>query len=239
MGSPLRASRRKAWWSINASGSAGSPWRCKIARCRIETGLEHRKAACGERRIVGQVAHPQRDIEVLADQVDAARRQVELERDRRVARDEVGERLPQHVVRKIGRHRDAEPSARLHLPLLRQGGGGIDFGHHLVRMLEHAAAEVGDGQLARRSQQQAFAELRLEVGDAPRHGRLRLAGALGGAAEAAFVDDAREQQEVVGFEGGHGSLSCLWNDVIHLTVFRNDFGTTTLIPSSPRPEDLR
>ena len=67
-------------------------------------------------------------------------------------------------------------------------------------MLEHAVAEVGDGELARRSQQQPLAELRLERSDASRNGRFRQPHAGRGAAEAALVDDAGEQHQVIRLE---------------------------------------
>jgi len=69
-----------------------------------------------------------------------------------------------------------------------------------VRMFEHAAAEIGDGELARGPQQQTLAELCFEVRDATRHGRLGLPGSLCRAAEAALVHHAGEEQKVIGLE---------------------------------------
>ena len=52
-------------------------------------------------------------------------------------------------------------------------------------------AEIGQAQLARAAQQEPLAELRLEGGDAPRHGRFGQARLRGGAAETAGLADAR------------------------------------------------
>ena len=169
-----------------------------------------------------RVAHANRHVEVLADQIDEACGQVDLERDRRILPDELGEHRREHEVGEVARHRHAQPSARLDLPVLGQRRRGRDVLDDVMRMLEHGAAEVGDGELARRAQQQPFAELRFERRHASRHGRLGQAQALGGAGKAAFVDDAGEEQEIVGFEV-HGSSAGLrhsalfhqWNNDIH------------------------
>jgi hypothetical protein len=41
-----------------------------------------------------------------------------------------------------------------------------------MRVLEHAVAEIGNGELARRAQQQALAQLRFQRRHAPGDGRL-------------------------------------------------------------------
>ena len=86
------------------------------------------------------------------------------------------------------------------LPVLgqrRRGGHVLD---DVMRVLEHRVPEVGDGELARGAQQQALAQLGFQGRHASRDRRLGEAQALGGARKAALIDDAREEEEVVGLE---------------------------------------
>jgi hypothetical protein len=172
----------------------------QIRRRGVQADRKRRHLTRCQRGVVGQAAHAQREVEVLADQVDAARRQVELEGDRRVLFDEIGEQPAEHDGREVGRHRYPQPPARQHLALLRERAGGLDFGRDLVRVLEHAVTEVCDRQLACRAKQQALAELRFQRRDAPRHGRFGQPDTLRGAAETALVGDPREEHQVVRFQ---------------------------------------
>ena len=104
------------------------------------------------------------------------------------------------MVGHVARHRHAQAAARLDLPVLGERFGRRHVLDEMMRVLEHRAAEVGDGELARRAQQQALAKLGFKRGDPSRHGRLGQFQSLRGAREAAFVDDAGEQQQVIGFE---------------------------------------
>ena len=167
--------------------------------CRENTARRRAASDASSR----QVAHAERDVEILADQVDPPRRQVDLERDRRI------------VARRI--RRGAAPSTRLaksagidtrsrplgsDLPVLRQATPPRPRPRRDVTgMLQHGVAEIGDRELARGAQQQALAQLRFERREPARDGRFGQPQALGRPREAAFVDDAGEEQKVVGFDG--------------------------------------
>src|SRR5215471_6501714 len=77
-------------------------------------------------------------------------------------------------------------------------------------MLEHRASEIGDRELARGPQQESFAEPRFEGGNPSRDGRFGQAETLRCPRKAAFLHDAREDQEVVGLEF-HGAAYCCCN----------------------------
>ena len=79
-----------------------------------------------------------RHVEVLADEVDEARGQVHLERDRRIALDEFGEQRREHQVGQVVGHGHPQPAAGLGLPILRQRRGRLDVVDDVMRMREHA-----------------------------------------------------------------------------------------------------
>src|SRR5437868_814933 len=68
--------------------------------------------------------------------------------------------------------------------MLRERARRLDFSRDLMRVRQHAVAEIGDGELACRPQQEPLAELRFERRDSPRYGRPGQAHAFGRAAEA-------------------------------------------------------
>ena len=116
------------------------------------------------------------------------------------ASDELREQGCEDQVGHVGRHRDPQSPAGLDLPILGQRSRRFDLVDDVMRVLEHAVAEVGDGELAGGAQQQALAELRFQCRHAPGNRRLGEAQALGRAAEAALVHHPGEQEEIVGFE---------------------------------------
>ena len=64
-----------------------------------------------------------------------------------------GEEFAEHEARQVARHRHPQAPAGLRLALQRQRGRCLDFLHDVMRMVEDAAAEVGDRELAGRAQQ--------------------------------------------------------------------------------------
>ena len=200
----------------------------------IESGRPRGDAPGGERGVVRQLAHADRHVEVLADEVDPPRRQVDLERDCRIAADEVGEEIAENEVREVAGHRYAQAAAGLGLALQCERRRGVDFLRHVARMVEHAAAEVGDAELAGRAQQQALAQLRLQRRHAAGDRGFRQAQALGRAAEAAGVGHAGEQEEVVGF------YCCFHGTMISnfmASGYRPATNTFTPRRSTPRSDD--
>ena len=178
-------------------------------------------------------AHADRDVEVLADEIDEARREVDLQRDRRIRPDELREERREHDRAQVARHRHAQPSGGLDLPVLgerRRRGHVLD---DVMRVLQHREPEVGDRELAGRAQQQPLAQLGFERRHPARHRRLGEPEPPGRPREAAFVDDAREEQEIVRLEfmGLRVAVGALhWprcqpllhgNNVIHFDGFRH------------------
>ena len=93
-----------------------------VRRCSVQTAREGRDATRRERCIVAQFAHADRHIEVLGNQIDEPRGEVDLEPDRRVLEHELREHRREHEIRHVARHGHAEPAARLHLAVLRDTG---------------------------------------------------------------------------------------------------------------------
>ena len=188
---------------------------CQIARCGVQAARQHGHFARRKQRVVRQVTHAHRQVEILSEQIDAPWRQVKLQRDGRMHGDEGAQHVGQHQVGKVARHRHAQPTARLRLAIFLQGCHGIDLGCHLLRVFPQLLAELGDCQAARGAQQQALAQPLFQCCNAARHGGLGQTEPLGGTAEAAHLDDAGKDQEVVRFKLFHTR-----NNYIHLQVFR-------------------
>jgi hypothetical protein len=119
----------------------------------------------GERSVVGQVAHAHGHVEVLADQVDAPRRQIHLQRappGSRTMKSAI--HGPSRLVAKSAgidtRRRPLGSTCRCWA----SEDAAIHLGQHVAGVFEHAVAEVGHCELARGAQQQALAQLRLESG---------------------------------------------------------------------------
>ena len=84
----------------------------------IQAAREHGHSASGARRVVTQFPHADRYVEVLADEIHEARGEIDLQRDRWVLEDELGEQRREDEVGHIARHRHTQAPARLDLPVL-------------------------------------------------------------------------------------------------------------------------
>ena len=195
----------------------------------VQAAAERGHPARGERRVVAQVAHADRDVEVLADQVDEARRQVDLQRDRRIARART--RASSGASTRFARSPGIVTRSR---PLGSPGGVcASDAAASTSSTTWCACSSTARPKSVTVSLRVVRSSRRspscaLERGDAPRDGRLRQAQALGGAREAAFVDHAGEQQQVVRLRGSwgvhvrsRGASDCpvWWNNDIHFEGF--------------------
>ena len=190
----------------------------QIARRGIQAAGKHADAPCRKQCVVGQVAHAQGKVEILAEQVHAPRRKVELQRHRRMQRDEGRQHVGQQQIGEIGGHRHPQAAAGTRLTVFAQGFDGIDLRRHLARVFQQLQAELGQCEAARGTQHQALAELLFEESDAPRYGGFGQADTLGGATEAAGLGDTGEDQQVIGFVLFH-----IRNNVIRLMVFCSYF----------------
>jgi len=154
------------------------------------------QAARGEQRIVWQRPDADGGIESLAQQVDPARREVQLQRDGRVQGHERGQHVAEHQVRDVAGHGYPQPPARRGLAVVAQGRRGVHLEGDLARVLEKLPSELGQRLTPRRAQQEALANPRLQRRDAPRDGGLWQTQPLGGAAEAPQLGDAGEHEQV-------------------------------------------
>ena len=187
-----------------------------VGGCGVEASGERREPARGERRVVGDLADAKRDVDVLADEVDVARRQIEVERDPRMARHECRERRREQEVRQVVGHARAQAARRLGLPVRGDRPGGFDVLGDVPRVLEHRAAEIGQRERAGGAQEQPFAEGLFERRHAARHRRLGKAQACCGVREPAIVGDPGEDHEVVCTER---VLSHIGNNMIPFCSF--------------------
>ena len=130
-----------------------------------------------------------RQVEALLDEVGGAIRQVEIERQLRMAHAELGDGGRQVP------HAKRDPAGQPQ-PALRHDGCGA---YHALRLVEvrqqlHAALverlpRFGEREPARRPIQEPRVEVRLELRDLPRHRRGRDGKAFGGAGKTAQLDD--------------------------------------------------
>src|SRR5690606_37362371 len=102
------------------------------------------------------------------------------------------------LLQEVGWQGYSQRALRRGLAVLGQRAGGLGLLEQAPRMLEHAFAELGDRELASGAGEQPFAETALERADPPGDGRFRQAAALGGLREAAGIDHAGEEDQVVG-----------------------------------------
>ena len=178
----------------------GQAVHARVLRRGIQGQGAEGHAARRQAGIVGQVAHADGQVKIFFQQIHAARRQVQLQRNGRVAAQELGQHLAHQRVAEIGWHGNAQQAARTRLAVLGQRAGRFRFLDHLARMVEQAGAKFRQRQLARGAQQQPFAQFRFQQRDAARQGRLGQVHALGGARKTAALDDAREQQQISGID---------------------------------------
>ncbi len=138
-------------------------------------------------------ADAHRRVESLVDQVDHAIRQLELELHRRVLAHELrdggrevlgAERHGSGQAQRAARNGGAFRRGRLRF---------LEVGEELDRPLVKRAPGLRQRDPARRAVEKAHAELRLEVGHEPRHGRHRHPEPRRSPGEAAGLDDASER----------------------------------------------
>ena len=65
----------------------------EVPRCCVKAHREHREPARRQRRIIWKIAHAQCNVEVLADQVDPSRRQIDFKRNGWVFGNEFGQQI--------------------------------------------------------------------------------------------------------------------------------------------------
>ena len=145
---------------------------------------------------------PHRGVESFVDEIDDAVGQLDVEAHLGKARGEFGDR-GREVVRAEG-HAAGEPQR----PARRDGAGArrrlrlLEVGEELHATLVERTSGFGEGEAARRAVEQPGAKVRLELGHVARHRRHRHAEAIGGAREAAGLDDLGESGD--GVEAVHG-----------------------------------
>ncbi|KGX96333.1 hypothetical protein Y023_5102 [Burkholderia pseudomallei A79D] len=143
------------------------------------------------------VAHPQREIEAFADDVDVMIGQRQFDpHTRKGLRERRAERREDRVAERM-RGRDAQQAARLVVALGQLPRAVREPAQHVGRGREIEPSAFRQREPARRALEQLHAERRLEAGDRFRHRRRRFREPARRLAEAAFLDRADE-----GFERG-------------------------------------
>src|SRR5690606_9293046 len=170
--------------------------------------------------VVEPGAHADGDVEAFVDHVHAAVAHVHLHPDLRVFGEEVGQQSRDLLLRQP--HRDAHPhhAARLRAEAVDHFARGLRLGQHRLCVAVHALADVGDGEPARGTLQQAYAQLRFQLADAPAQARLGDPECAFRGGESAVVDDGREVVEVVEVLHGDSSKFRTFRD-IRACLFRN------------------
>jgi hypothetical protein len=100
-------------------------------------------------------------------------------------------------LRQFHRRADAHQAAWLGGNALDRFARRLRLRDHVLRVPVHVLADLGDRELARRALQQAHAEVRLQLRDAPAQPRLRDAERALGGGIAAMLDHAGEELQVV------------------------------------------
>jgi hypothetical protein len=141
--------------------------------------------------------HADGDVEAFVDDIDATVADVHLDADLRVLRQELRQQLRHRLLRDADRHADADDAARFRAEAIDHFARGLRFGEHRQGMAVDALADIGDRETARGPLQQAYAEVGLELADAPAQPRLGDPERAFGSGETAVVDDGGEVVEVV------------------------------------------
>src|SRR5439155_19771870 len=118
------------------------PPSCEISGRGIEAAGEYGHAAGGEGRVVSQFTHADGDVEVLADEIDETRGEIQLERDRRVFEGELGQQRRQDDVGYVAWHGHTQAAARLDLPVVGERLRCCHVLHDVACMVEHRQPEV-------------------------------------------------------------------------------------------------
>jgi len=153
---------------------------------------KHRDAPPDHAGVAG-IAHAQRAIDALAQQVHEAVAGAKVQFDLRKAREEFGQRRDHHQPRQCRREVHAQPPAWHQRGLAEVG---LDLVH--VRQQPHAVLVVGlalagHAHAARGPLQQLRAQPPLQRLDGVRHGGARQREVVGRRRETAQLDDARKQ----------------------------------------------
>ena len=140
-----------------------------------------------------QLADPDREIDPFLDQVDERVGHAEIDPERRIAGQELGQGRGDVQAAERHRRAQAEHAARLGLELRDREPGVVDLGQDPLAALVIEPPGLGQAELARGAVEQAHAELVLERADAARHRRGRQAQTARGRGEAAAFDHLGEQ----------------------------------------------
>ena len=152
-------------------------------------------------------ADAHRDVEALVDEIDDAVGQLDVEAHVGMALGEFGDRGREIVRAEGDAAGEAQRAARHDSSGAGRRFGLVEIGEELYAALVKGAAGLGERKAAGRAVEQARAEVRLELGHVPRHRRHRHAEPVGGAREAAGLDDPGEGIDgVEAVHGGRGQL---------------------------------
>jgi hypothetical protein len=159
-------------------------------------------------RGVAERAHAQRNVHVLAEDIDHAVGDQEIKRDLRVALHEIRQHRHQMM------HGDHRKGMHAQVPARRQACGGnirfrrLDGRENLARMLEIDLALGGQRQASRGPVDEAHPEARFQPADELRHRRWRQADVVGCAGKAAALHHALENGHLARW-AGHSRISFL------------------------------
>ena len=171
-------------------------------RAGDEAGIHHRAGA-------------QHAVKALAHQVHAALGAAQLQLQRGVARQQLGQARHDHVARHAGGHVDAHPALQAALAVLEHGLQLVQVGQQVLAAFVIGLAVLGELHAPGRAVQQAGAQLGFEL----LHGRgsagLGQAQGVGGLGEAGQLGHPREDAHAL--QGIH--CSSVVNDVIDFAGF--------------------
>jgi hypothetical protein len=142
-----------------------------------------------DERAVRQVAEPERQVDLVGDEVLERVDHAELDRDPRMRGREGGERRQQEALPEGGAGRDADGPREPPLPLREARERAAQAREMRPDLGQGGAGRVGHHDLARRAAEQPHAEIGLEIGDDPAHHRPAEAQRTAGGGEAAPVGD--------------------------------------------------
>ena len=133
-------------------------------------------------------ADPHREVAALVDQVHDPIGEVDVEPELRMAHGERRDRRRQVTLAEGDRAGELQRPSRHQRALGHRGFRLLEVGEQLHDALVERAAAFGEREPARRAVQEPRAEVRLEVGDVPRHRRGGDTEAVGSAGETALLD---------------------------------------------------
>src|SRR5207342_169173 len=137
------------------------------------------------------------DIDAFVDDVDAAVADVQLHAHLRVLGQEFRQQLRHLLLRHSHRHAHADHAARFRAEAVDDFARGLCLGQHRLRMAVNTVPDFGHGEAARRTLQQAHAQVGLELADAAAQARLGDTQRAFRGGETLMVDHGGEVIEVV------------------------------------------